>query len=624
MTTIPHKTSLLRKNIGELLSEIRVPAKSENEWRKLENDLFLRLDTPESSRTRFRFTFAIPRPAVAWACAAAVALVVTGASVGLSVLRTGLAPTAGLVSVKGSILVTWGGKGAPQTIKALDNTLASMRASAGTVFETPGNGSAIIRLDKGSVLELLPGSRLFLKASNASEQVCLLSTGSVLVKVHKRAHGQKFEIRTPCASCSVIGTIFQVDAQAALATTLSVYHGKVKLTPLHGVKGGEAFVETGHRLCVGVNAEPAASLLASDETAIHDISRLGMLVDDGDNDRGLFDIVSVPSGAKILINGAMAGKAPLIVKEARGKYSLVVCADGCQPWDTAITIGVNRVCEVRASLSPLAGAKKPIVRAPRHPAWVKPFAGSRGNCESELQIMPDYVEALVDMSSGEYQAALVIFDSLSNSGLVDIKARMCLMDKINASYSKLGDFAKASEALEDRYQKAQTPQDKGQLLWEMATMRANCLGDYQGAEMALVEFLILQPNAIWAHSAYGKLAEIQYYLNKYDIAAETYKRHITTFPDDPDIDKSMFNLACILGRDLNECEKAARWYSRLIDSFHASKYRAAAFFRRGECELHMDKTAEAQRDFDAYLKMAPDGALREVCLSNIKRIKSLQ
>jgi tetratricopeptide (TPR) repeat protein len=622
MTTSPHKAPLLRKNIGELLREIRVPAKSDNEWRKLENDMFLRLDPPESSRTRLRFTFAIPQPAIAWACAAALALLVTGA--GLSVLRSGLASTAGLVSVKGNILVTWGGKGAPQTVGALDNTQASMRASAGTVFETPGNGSAIIRLDKGSVLELLPGSRLFLKASNASKQVCLLSTGSVIVKVNKRTHGQKFEIRTPCASCSVIGTIFQVDAQASLTTTLSVYHGKVKLTPLHGVKGVEAFVETGHRLCVGVNAKPVAGLLASDESAIHDISLLGMLVDAPENANGLFDIVSMPSGAKILINGAMAGKAPLIVREARGRYSLVVCADGCHPWDTTVTIGDNRVCEVRAFLSPLAGAAKPLVQASRRPAWVKPFLVGRENCESELQLMPDYVEALVDISSGEYQAALAIFDSLSNSGLVDIKARMCLMDKINASYSKLGDFEKASEALEDRYQKAQTPQDKGQLLWEMATMRANCLGDYQGAEMALVEFLILQPNAIWAHSAYGKLAEIQYYLNKYDVAAETYKRHIATFPDDPDIDKSLFNLACILGRDLNECEKAARWYSRLIDSFHTSKYRAAAFFRRGECELHMGKTAEAQRDFSAYLKMAPDGAWREACSDNIRQIKSLQ
>jgi TolA-binding protein len=197
------------------------------------------------------------------------------------------------------------------------------------------------------------------------------------------------------------------------------------------------------------------------------------------------------------------------------------------------------------------------------------------------------------------------------------------MEKVNACYAKLGDFSKAAEALEDRYQKAETPQEKGQLLWEMATMRANCLGDYQGAEMALVEFLIIQPSAIWAHSAYSKLAEIQYYLAKYENAAETYQKHIATFPDDPDIDRSMYNLACILGQDLNRCEKAALWYSRLIDSFHASKYRAAAFFRRGECELNMGKLQDAQRDFNAYLSLSPDGIWRETCVMDIKKFKGL-
>jgi TolA-binding protein len=157
----------------------------------------------------------------------------------------------------------------------------------------------------------------------------------------------------------------------------------------------------------------------------------------------------------------------------------------------------------------------------------------------------------------------------------------------------------------------------------MAIMRANCLGDYQGAEMALVEFLIVQPNAIWAHSAYSKLAEIQYYLAKYENSAETYQKHIAAFPDDPDIDRSMYNLACILGEDLNRCEKAALWYSRLIDSFRASKYRAAAFFRRGECELTMEKFQEAQRDFKTYLSLSPDGIWRETCTMDIKKFKGL-
>ena len=473
-------------------------------------------------------------------------------------------------------------------------------------------------------MELLPGSRLVITSSSPSQQVCFLSTGSALFKVNKRTHGQKFEIRTHCASCRVIGTIFRVDALGDSLTTLSVYQGRVKLTPLHGAQGAEAFVETGRQLTVGPKAQPFARRLTPAAAPIHDISVLGMLLDPTAAGDGLLDIDSQPEGAKVLIDGAMAGKAPLLVKKPRGAYSVVVCAEGYAPWNATVVLDADLVCEVHAHLSSLASAGKPASRMRRPSAPVARILDRQEQCEAELQLMPDYVEALVDISSGEYQQALEIFDSLSNSGLVDIKARTCLMDKVNACYSRLGDFEKASEALEDRYQKVSTPQDKGQLLWEMATMRANCLGDYQGAEMALVEFLILQPNALWAHSAYGKLAEIQYYLNKYDVAAETYAKQIATFPDDPDIDKSMFNLACILGQDLNKYEKAARWYSRLIDSFHASKYRAAAFFRRGECEMQMGRKAEAERDFRSYLQMSPDGTWRETCFANISKINSLQ
>lgn len=487
-------------------------------------------------------------------------------------------------------------------------------ARPGTVVETPSNASAILRLDKSSVLELRPGSKLSITESNQRNQICFLSTGSVLVKVNKRTHDQTFQIKTPCATCRVVGTIFQVDAHGDHSTTLSVFQGKVKFSPAHGIAGSDVFVETGRSVSFGAGCAPDSTALMASASAIHDISILGMLVDYREQSR-LLDISTNPLDAKVLVNGALAGKSPLIVKEPQGPCSIKVCADGYKSWDTSIMSGNNRVIELGAALA-RTDTRVGIIAAP---VRTKP---DRATCEAELQTMPDYIEALVDMSSGEYQAALSIFDSLSNSGSIDISDRMCLMDKINGCYSKLGDFERASEALEDRYQKAQSAADKGQLLWEMATMRANCLGDYQGAEMALVEFLMVSPSAVWAHSAYGKLAEIQYYLHKYDISAATYRRHIATFPDDPDIDKSMFNLACIFDRNLNKGDNAIRWYSRIIDSFHNSKYRAAAFFRRGECELRIGNASDAQRDFRACLHAAPEGNLHEMCAADMRKIRA--
>jgi TolA-binding protein len=616
-----NKENPAASRLGELLRQVRVPAKTDNEWQRLENDLFVRLDEKTAPGRSFGFSFSLPRFNVAWAAAAALILFIAGAGITIALFKNS-SPTSftSIMSVCGSVSVTWAGRGAAQTVSSLENNAFARKAMPGTVISVPGNSSAIIRLGRGSAMELFSGSRLVIKKSNASQQICYLSSGSILVKVTKRTSGQRFEVQTPCAACRVVGTVFKVDVFDGSKTALSVYQGKVMLMPSDGLQGSDTLVETGRQLTVSRDIGPVGRRLSGMSAPIHDISVLGMLAEQTSGETGVLDITSQPDGAMVLINGTMTGKTPFLVKARRGgDYAIAVYADGYSPWEKRIIIGRDLVCGVNAPLSPAVSEPQPV---PVKKVSALPVA-LRLQSETELALIPEYIEALVDISSGEYQRALCIFDSLWNSGIVDIKGRMCLMEKVNACYQKLGDFTKAAEALEDRYQKAATPVDKGQLLWETATMRANCLGDYQGAEMALVEFLIVQPNAIWAHNAYSKLAEIQYYLGKYENAAETYKKHITTFPDDPDIDRSMYNLACILGQDLNRCEKAARWYSRLIDSFHASKYRAAAFFRRGECELNMGKLQEAQRDFNKYLSMAPDGIWRETCALDIKKYKGL-
>jgi hypothetical protein len=393
------------------------------------------------------------------------------------------------------------------------------------------------------------------------------------------------------------------------------------MAPATGHAIAATIVSTGRQMTVSRDGKVAFGHLTESCTPIRDISVLSMLVEHPDtveNRASVLDITSRPEGAKVMINNVMAGTTPLMIKRPAGRYSLVMCSDGYNPYEGTIEVGRDRIVNFTADLTRCAvAAAVPMRHTPVSPA------SQRKQSENELRLIPDYVEALVNISSGEFQAALVILDSLSTSGLVDIQQRMCIMEKINACYKKLGDFGHASDVLEERLLKSESQAVKGLLLWELANMRANCLGDYEGAEMALVEFLILQPDAMWAHDAYSKLAEIQYYCNKYKSAAQTYQKHITAFPDDPDIDHSMFNLACILGRDMGDCGKAAGWYSRLLNSFHASKYRSAALFRRAECYLQMGKTNEAIRDYRAYLASEPEGIWRSACISKLKKNKIL-
>jgi tetratricopeptide (TPR) repeat protein len=209
--------------------------------------------------------------------------------------------------------------------------------------------------------------------------------------------------------------------------------------------------------------------------------------------------------------------------------------------------------------------------------------------ESTLVAVPEYVEAMVQLTVGEYQKAVGILDSLKNNQPIDMKSRMSIMKKINSCYAKLGDFRKALERLEEKHEKTTSNTDKENLLWEVANMKANCMGDYQGAETALVELLVIDPTGIRSHDAYGKLAEIQYMLNKFESAAATYRKHISQYPNDPDMDKSLFSLANIIDNDMHNYHEALVLYTKLIKTYpHSSYFNASLFARRMPPEIRQE------------------------------------
>ena len=81
-------------------------------------------------------------------------------------------------------------------------------------------------------------------------------------------------------------------------------------------------------------------------------------------------------------------------------------------------------------------------------------------------------------------------------------------------------------------------------------------------------------------------------LNKFESAAATYREHIKKYPDDPDIDKSLFSLANIIDSDMHNYKEALCLYTKLIKTYPHSSYFEASLFARAQCLIKLGRTSK--------------------------------
>lgn len=615
--TVPYK------RLSALLKRIKPPYREKYEWTVLENNLFAAMDEsqPFLEKNHGSFSTFFSRPFALVPVAATLLLFFA-----VFIFRyqnSRLDTFTHAVSIQGKLVASASSNSKiKDTLACAENFSKIPNSGKGFTFKTLENSSLIMQLDQGSAFELARNSIIFFKEISNKHLFFDLEQGSLLVKVSKRLKDQKFIISTPSASCSVVGTIFKVDvcnsADAhAKQTVLTVYEGKVKFT---AGEGNQTIYVASGQTCVTQNtAFGAVRAISESETPIKDISVLELLINHTNSPGvkyGFIDVNTQPDQALIVIDDSLAGKAPILARKKIGRHSIIVSANGYAPSEKIVEIGKDSISRVTIFLNKNAGIGKPVqnsIRLFRSPAKLQP--------ESTLVAVPEYVEAMVQITIGEYQKAVGILDSLKNNQPIDMRSRVSIMKKINSCYVKLGNFKNALDRLEEKYEKSSATSDKENMLWEMANLKANCIGDFQGAEMALVELLVIDPEGIRAHDAYGKLAEIQYILNKFGSAVATYRQHIAKFPHDPDMDKSLFSLANIIDGDMHNYKEAFTLYSKLLKNFPNSSYFDPALFARSQCLFKLGRVDEAKSDLRKYLRQSPQGVLSSVCLQQLKEFK---
>jgi outer membrane protein assembly factor BamD (BamD/ComL family) len=526
--------------IRALLGRVAPPPKDANAWITLENELFSKLEAPTHRRQAPGFAFpSYFFKAYVWGPALAIALLAFSLTYRMAVPPA--APFARALSIRGTVVALSPNAKRYDTLTDLRDFNKFPFLGAHTAFSTLGNSSFVMQIDQSSAFELSENSMVTLKEITGRSMVFSLSKGSILLKVGTRSRNQRFMVETACASCIVVGTIFKVDAfeTNGRKTALSVYEGKVKFIAASAGARQAVYVASG-QTCIEENGVFGEVLsIPETETPLKNISFLKLLLDRQNPQNAPVGIVDVSAHPEIKHMGpAAVGLVP----------------------------------------------RKPERRLA--PAVVKP--------ESTLVAAPEYVEAMVQLTIGEYQKAIGILDSLKNTQPLDMKSRMSIMLKINESYLKLGNFSNVLGKLDSACDRSTDNSAKERLLWEKANILANCLGDYQNAEKALVELLTVNPSGKCAKDALIKLAEIQYMLGKFDCAAATYRKFLKNYPSDPDFDKTLFSLADIVDNDLHGRQEALNLYGRLLNERPHSAYAGAAQFARAQCLIKLGRAAEAR------------------------------
>jgi hypothetical protein len=620
------------KRLREILKHVAPPAKTQPQWKMLENGIFDSLDTTngfDRERKAGIFSLILQPSAGIPAISAIVVLILL--SIGHFFQKHETIPVTA-IAMSGKVeLRMQKGAGA--------ETLSNIREAGKALFPakdyscvTRENSSFIFQVGKECAFEMSPNSNLTIKELSPARMAFDLACGSILVKVAKRTEKQKFEIKTPDAVCTVTGTIFKVEIEGAPGsgethTILTVYEGSVSIITVGGSEKRHESVSAGHRFSsAAAGSAPVRGVLES-ETPIKAISRLELLVNEKYSTAaasGLMDVSSQPEEALIMVDDTIVGKSPLVLRKSTGHHKIKVFAQGFLPWEQSFVVGKDSISFFSPSLAAIQMPSSGSAGSPagRKPGKKRSSLLMKADPESLLVSIPDYVEAMVQFTIGEYQKSLGIFDSLKSRYPLDMKSRTNIMKKINNCYAKIGDFTGTLANLQEKLDMTTGPSagvEKEQLLWEIANLNANCMGDYEEAELALVDLITSNPAGNRTREAYEKLAEVRFMLNNYDSAAAAYKTLIGLSPDPAVMERSVFSLACILKDNLRHFKEAAGLYSRITDDYPHGTYFKAALFARAECLERLGRMREAQCDYRQCLALDPRGLWSSLCEQRLRK-----
>ncbi|HAJ80726.1 MAG TPA: hypothetical protein DCO75_13255 [Fibrobacteres bacterium] len=603
----------------DMLKRVKVPEKNDPQWSVLETNIFTDLGQNKLPKTGKMF-FTLRQASFVSYFAISIIIVAVFFFYPHKEVKSDLC--ARFRSVHGTITISSKNKKTTDTLSSVQAIKNAIRIEKGATVAALDNSSFIITIDSGSAMEVSNNSRLTFEEFDSKRIIINLSRGSILAKVSKRTPDQQFIVNTLPASCIVVGTIFKVEIftqpDSTLKTNLVVYEGKVKFYCKNNQQQTR-YVAAGQSCSAYIKNMDATRAVSEPETPLKQISTLELMTNTGNcaiKQSGIIDISSRPDNAMVMLDDSIIGKTPLLIRKPAGSHKITIVKAGYATIEKNIAVRMDSTSMISAEFTKSTSQNNgtstretiniPIVKL---------------SPESTFVTLPDYVEAMIQLTIGEYQKALGILESIKENQPIDLKSRMVLISKINNCYAKIGNFSRVIDDLSNKIEKASTDDEKGQYLWELANVQSNCMGDFHSAELSLNKLIETNPWGKRTREAFCKLAEVQYMQDKLDDAVATYKVFLQRFPDDFDRDRSLFSLACIMDYDLNNYTEALKLYTKLIETSPNGKYYKSAIFNRADCSAKIGKISEARVYYKKYLALDPQGIWSSVCAERLKAIR---
>jgi tetratricopeptide (TPR) repeat protein len=295
-----------------------------------------------------------------------------------------------------------------------------------------GRGRACLAYPQGISACSGDGSELKLRADENGNVRLALAAGSVLCRLEPQPSGTHFSVETARGRVSAKGTVFAVEQLTRTEFAVRAHQGAIEIE----TNGGE------HRLL----RAPAAAILGEAireappggeawqvEARLSEFARLW-----GAGAAAPVDIATVPSGARVIVDGIDLGEAPMSTLLGRGEHETVAVYPGLQTARERFVVkGAERVSQT-LELQPVPAAPAQAARPAATPGAgrARPSASALLGRARSLRV------------AGRYREAAAAYQELVSAYAGSDVSRVALVSLGELQLSSLGRPAAALESFE--------------------------------------------------------------------------------------------------------------------------------------------------------------------------------